>query len=228
MNPPILSRDQRAGRYAKARERMVSEQLLPRGVTEQRVLQAMEFVPREFFVEEALRGQAYGDHALPIGEGQTISQPYVVGLMTQALRLRGREKVLEIGTGCGYQTAVLALLCERVFTVERLKSLHIKARRVFDELHLFNILCKIDDGTLGWYEHGPYDAIIVTAAGPRVPEPLLEQLADPGILVMPVGGRDGEQELVTVVKEQGETREEVLENVRFVSLIGDHGFRAAS
>jgi protein-L-isoaspartate(D-aspartate) O-methyltransferase len=206
---------------------MIREQLLPRGVTDPQVLKAMELVPRDFFVEEALRGQAYGDHALPIGEGQTISQPYVVGLMTQALQLRGGEKVLEIGTGCGYQTAILAGLCARVYTVERLKSLHIKARRVFDELHLFNILCKIDDGTLGWPEYGPYDAIIVTAAGPRIPEPLLDQLADPGILVMPVGERGGDQVLVTVVKEQGECREQLLDSVRFVSLIGDHGWRAA-
>ncbi len=228
MKTLTLRPDRRTGKYAKARERMVREQLLPRGVTDPRVLEAMARLPRDFFVDEALRGRAYGDHPLPIGEGQTISQPYVVALMTQALRLRGREKVLEIGTGCGYQTAILAALCDRVYTVERLKSLHIKARRVFDELHLFNILCKIDDGTLGWPEHGPYDAIMVTAAGPRVPEPLIAQLADPGILVMPVGGREGVQELVTVVKEQGETREQVLDSVRFVSLIGDHGWRAAS
>jgi protein-L-isoaspartate(D-aspartate) O-methyltransferase len=204
---------------------MIREQLLPRGITEPRLLQVMEMLPRDFFVEEALRNQAYGDHSLPIGEGQTISQPCVVGTMTQALQLRGHERVLEIGTGCGYQTAILAGLCQRVFTVERIKSLHIKARRILDELQLFNVLCKIDDGTLGWPEHGPYDAIIVTAAGPRIPEPLLEQLDDPGILVMPVGERSGSQELIVVCKEGGEIRRQSLDSVRFVSLIGDHGWQ---
>jgi protein-L-isoaspartate(D-aspartate) O-methyltransferase len=204
---------------------MVREQLLPRGITDPRVLQAMEMVPRDFFVEDALRNQAYGDHALPIGEGQTISQPCMVGIMTQALQLSGREQVLEIGTGCGYQTAILASLCERVFTVERIKALHIKARKALDELQLFNVLCKIDDGTLGWPEYGPYDAIIVTAAGPRIPEPLLEQLDDPGILVMPVGERSGSQELIVIFKEGGEIRRQTLDSVRFVSLIGDHGFQ---
>jgi protein-L-isoaspartate(D-aspartate) O-methyltransferase len=206
---------------------MVREQLLPRGIADPRVLQAMEAVPRDVFVEEALRGQAYGDHALPIGEGQTISQPCVVGIMTQALRLKGGEKVLEIGTGCGYQTAILASLCARVYTVERIKSLHIRARKSLDGLQLFNILCKIDDGTLGWPEYEPYDAIIVTAAGPRIPEPLLEQLADPGILVMPVGEQGGEQELVVVSRQAGEISRQTLDNVRFVSLIGDHGWQAA-
>jgi protein-L-isoaspartate(D-aspartate) O-methyltransferase len=216
-----------AARYAKARARMIREQLLPRGINDPRVLHAMEMLPRDIFVEEALRSQAYGDHALPIGEGQTISQPSMVGIMSQALQLRGGEKVLEIGTGCGYQTAILASLCERVYTVERIKSLHIKARRIIDELQLFNILCKVDDGTLGWPEYGPYDAIIVTAAGPRIPEPLKEQLADPGILVMPVGEQGGGQELVIVKRRGDDFQCETLDSVRFVSLIGDHGWRAA-
>ncbi len=209
--------------YATARTRMVQEQLVPRGITDERVLEAMSVVPRHLFVEDALQSQAYGDFPLPIGEGQTISQPYIVALMTQALGLRGGEKVLEIGTGCGYQAAVLARLCDRVYTVERLKPLAVRARKTFDRLRCLNIVCRIDDGTLGWPEHAPYDAIIVTAGGPRIPDPLLEQLADPGRLVMPVGDRLS-QRLVVVTKEGGECRQQVIEHVRFVSLIGDHGW----
>ncbi len=211
--------------YEKARERMVREQLMPRGITDPRVLAAMNTVPRHLFVEDAFEAQAYGDHPLPIGEGQTISQPYIVALMTQALNLKGHEKVLEIGTGSGYQAAVLAQLCDKVYTVERLKSLHIGARKLFDQLQYFNILCRIDDGTLGWQEHSPYDAIMVTAAGPKVPEPLLTQLADPGVMVIPIGMERWSQELVLITKEQGQTSERVIEQVRFVSLIGNHGWQ---
>ncbi len=202
---------------------MVREQLLPRGITDQRVLEAMQTVPRHLFIEDALHGQAYGDFPLPIGEGQTISQPYIVALMTQALELRGEEKVLEIGTGCGYQTAILAMLSAKVFSVERIKALHIKARRLFDQMHYLNIICKIDDGTSGWPQQAPFDAIIVTAAGPKVPEPLLEQLADPGRLVIPVGDRISQQ-LLVVSKQEGRIEESVIESVRFVSLIGSHGW----
>ncbi|OKY76400.1 MAG: protein-L-isoaspartate O-methyltransferase [Desulfobulbaceae bacterium DB1] len=209
--------------YALARARMVREQLVPRGIHDERVLDAMGTVPRNLFVQDALQSQAYGDFPLPIGEGQTISQPYIVALMTQALRLRGHEKVLEIGTGCGYQTAVLARLCERVYTVERIKSLHIMARRTFDRLALLNIVCKIDDGTLGWPEHGPYDAIMVTAAGPHIPPALLDQLADPGRLIIPVGDRMS-QELIVVDKVEGSISRQCIESVRFVSLIGSQGW----
>jgi len=211
--------------YEKARERMVREQLMPRGITDPRGLAAMNTVPRHLFVEDALEAQAYGDHPLPIGEGQTISQPYIVALMTQALNLQGHEKVLEIGTGSGYQAAVLAQLCEQVFTVERLKSLYIGARKLFDQLQYFNIRCRIDDGTLGWQEHSPYDAIMVTAAGPKVPEPLLDQLADPGVMAMPIGMERWSQELVVITKEKGQISERVIEQVRFVSLIGNHGWQ---
>ncbi|PIY20151.1 MAG: protein-L-isoaspartate O-methyltransferase [Deltaproteobacteria bacterium CG_4_10_14_3_um_filter_60_8] len=211
--------------YEKARERMVREQLMPRGITDPRVLAAMNTVPRHLFVEDALEAQAYGDHPLPIGEGQTISQPYIVALMTQALNLQGHEKVLEIGTGSGYQAAVLAQLCEQVFTVERLKSLYIGARKLFDQLQYFNLRCRIDDGTLGWQEHSPYDAIMVTAAGPKVPEPLLDQLADPGVMAMPIGMERWSQELVVITKEKGQISERVIEQVRFVSLIGNHGWQ---
>ncbi len=206
-----------------ARSRMVNQQLVSRGIHNPRVLDAMQTVPRHLFVEDALHGQAYGDITLPIGEGQTISQPYIVALMTQALDLKGDEKVLEIGTGCGYQTAILARLCEKVFTVERIKSLYIKTRKRFDQLHCLNVLSKIDDGTLGWPDNGPYDAIIVTAAGPEIPQSLIDQLADPGIMVIPVGPRHS-QELAVVTKKDSEINTTTIEQVRFVSLIGAQGW----
>ena len=207
-----------------ARARMVREQLIPRGISDQRVLDAMAIVPRNIFVQDAFDGQAYGDFPLPIGEGQTISQPYIVALMTQALQLQGNETVLEIGTGCGYQSAVLAHLCERVYTVERIKPLHIKARRTLDRLKYLNVLCKIDDGTLGWPDYSPFDAIIVTAAGPTIPESLLDQLADPGRMVIPVGDRIS-QDLIVVSKNEGTISEKCIEKVRFVSLIGQEGWK---
>ncbi|MBW2502323.1 MAG: protein-L-isoaspartate(D-aspartate) O-methyltransferase [Deltaproteobacteria bacterium] len=203
---------------------MVGEQLIPRNIHDRATLAAMGTVPRHLFVEGAMQDQAYGDFPLPIGRGQTISQPYIVALMTQALNLKGHESVLEIGTGSGYQAAVLSRLCARVYTVERIDSLLVQARKVFDSLHYLNILTKLDDGTNGWPEHAPYDAIIVTAGGPQVPEPLLEQLADPGILVIPVGDR-GMQDLRQVTKKEGKIVEKTIEYVRFVSLIGDHGWQ---
>jgi len=204
---------------------MIREQLIPHGISAPGVLRAMEVVPRHLFVEDALQGQAYGDFCLPIGEGQTISQPYIVALMTQSLGLGKDATVLEIGTGSGYQTAVLSLLCGKVYTVERLKPLLIKARRIFDQLHYLNIVCKVDDGTMGWKANAPYDAIIVTAAGPTVPEALLEQLADPGVLVLPVGDRQS-QELVVIAKRDGQIERRTLEWVRFVPLIGAQGWQA--
>jgi len=203
---------------------MVQEQLIPRGITDQRVLDAMLTVPRHLFVEDALHGQAYADITLPIGDGQTISQPYIVALMTQALELKGDERVLEIGTGCGYQTAVLTGLCEKIFTVERIKSLYIKARKRFDQLHYLNLLSKIDDGTMGWPKNGPYDAIIVTASGPEIPQELIQQLADPGIMVIPVGPRQ-HQELMVVSKQDNVIQQKCIESVRFVSLIGKQGWQ---
>lgn len=209
--------------FEKARRRMLDEQLIPRGIHDPAVLEAMNRIPRHLFVEEALRPQAYGDFPLPIGEGQTISQPYIVALMTQLLELQPTHRVLEIGTGCGYQAAVLAAICARVYTVERIKSLLARARRTFDRLQFFNIQSKADDGTAGWLEHAPYDRIIVTAGGPKVPMPLVEQLADPGILVIPVGERDM-QALTVVQKENGEISSRVAEQVRFVKLLGAHGW----
>ena len=203
---------------------MVKEQLIPRGINDQRTLQAMAEVPRHLFVEDALHGQAYGDHPLPIGRSQTISQPFIVALMTQALQLKGHETVLEIGTGSGYQAAILSRLCAKVYTVERIDTLLVQARKTFDQLHYINILSKLDDGTIGWPENSPYDAIIVTAGGPKVPEPLLEQLADPGILVIPVGDKTF-QELHVVSKRGGRQSTSIIENVRFVSLIGKFGWQ---
>jgi protein-L-isoaspartate(D-aspartate) O-methyltransferase len=203
---------------------MVQEQLLHRGITDEKVLQRMTEVPRHLFVDGAMQASAYGDHPLPIGGDQTISQPFIVAAMTQALQLQGTEKVLEIGTGSGYQAAVLSRLCEKVYTVERINSLLANARKIFDQLHIYNILSRLDDGTLGWSEHAPYDAIIVTAAGPEIPEPLVEQLADPGRMVIPVGGRDV-QGLEYLTKIDGVIKVERLESVRFVSLIGEHGWK---
>lgn len=210
--------------FEKARARMVEEQLLPRSIHDQKTLEAMGKVPRHLFVEDALKNQAYSDFPLPIGRGQTISQPYIVALMTQALGLKGHERVLEIGTGSGYQAAILSRICEKVFTVERIDTLLVQARKVFDSLHYLNILTKLDDGTNGWPEYAPYNAIIVTAGGPKVPLPLLEQLSDPGILIIPVGDR-GVQDLRLVTKKDGEITEKTIELVRFVNLIGDHGWK---
>jgi protein-L-isoaspartate(D-aspartate) O-methyltransferase len=210
--------------YEKARARMVQEQLIPRGIHDPATLKAMATVPRHLFVEDALRTQAYGDYPLPIGKGQTISQPYIVALMTQALQLKGHETVLEIGTGSGYQAAILAQICARVYTIERIDTLLVRARKIFDQLHYLNILSKLDDGTVGWPENGPYEAIIVTAGSPKVPEPLLTQLADPGILVIPVGEKSY-QHLELVIKKDRHQSSTTIESVRFVSLIGEHGWQ---
>lgn len=209
--------------FTKARSRMIEEQLMPRGINDPAVLKAMASVPRHLFVEDALQSQAYADFPLPIGAGQTISQPYIVALMTQLLHLQGHEKILEIGTGCGYQTAVLASICPKIYTVERIKSLLARTRRTFDLLQLYNIVSKIDDGTQGWPQFQSFDAIIVTAAGPLIPEPLISQLADPGTLVMPVDNQ-GSQTLTVVKKQDGNLAITPVENVRFVKLIGSHGW----
>ncbi len=210
--------------YRKARERMVETQIAARGIRDERVLEVMRKVPRHLFVEEALRDQAYADHPLPIGEGQTISQPYIVALMTEALELKGDERVLEVGTGSGYQTAILAELARWVYTIERFARLLERARRVLRELGYANVSFKLGDGTLGWPEEAPFDAIMVTAAGPKVPEPLLEQLAEGGRLVMPIGD-EWSQHLVKVVKKGGRFYRTVLEPVRFVKLVGEYGFK---
>ena len=210
--------------YRIARERMVQNQLAARGIKDEKVLDAMGKVPRHLFVDEALMDQAYQDHPLPIGHGQTISQPYIVALMTQALELKGGEKVLEIGTGSGYQAAVLAEIADKVYSVERVPALLTRARRILDQLGYINCFLKLDDGTWGWKEFAPYDAIIVTAASPRVPPPLLEQLKDHGRLVIPVGD-EFSQTLVRIRKVGDTYVKEDYGGVRFVKLIGDHGWR---
>jgi protein-L-isoaspartate(D-aspartate) O-methyltransferase len=207
-----------------ARERMVKTQLIARGIKDERVLQSMGKIPRHLFVEDALAGEAYNDHPLPIGEKQTISQPYIVALMTEALELKGTEKTLEIGTGSGYQTALLAELSSRVYTVERIKSLLVNARKLLAELGYDNILFKAFDGTLGWKEYSPFDAIIVTAGAPSVPKPLTDQLRDNGRLVIPVGDRYS-QELLKVTKKGDDLAQTSLGGCRFVNLIGIHGWR---
>jgi protein-L-isoaspartate(D-aspartate) O-methyltransferase len=210
--------------FRLAREKMVRTHLLPRGIKDPRVLEAMGKVPRHLFVEEALIGEAYNDHPLPIGNKQTISQPYIVALMTEALELTGTEKTLEIGTGSGYQTAVLAELTRTVFTVERVKSLMVNARDLLNKLGYKNILYKAFDGTLGWQQYKPYDAIIVTAGAPKIPQPILQQLAEGGRLIVPVGNRYS-QELIKVTRRKGRNIQQNLGGCRFVDLVGLHGWK---
>jgi len=203
---------------------MVDRDIMPRGIKDQNVLDAMLKVPRHLFVGETQRMSAYEDHPLPIGEGQTISQPYIVALMTEALKLTGNETVLEIGTGSGYQTAILAELAGRVYSIERIPSLTGRARKVIDDLGYKNVLVKLSDGTMGWEEYSPYDRILVTAGAPSVPEPLIDQLANGGILVIPVGS-NSLQELVRITKnEDGSVKEDRMGSCVFVRLVGKHGW----
>jgi len=210
--------------FEKERSRMVDEQIAFRGVTDPRVLAVMGKVPRHEFMPEALRTQAYGDHAMPIGEGQTISQPYIVALMTELLELKGDERVLEIGTGSGYQAAVLAELCQKVFTIERVKTLADKARATLDRLGYKNVVMKVYDGTYGWKDMSPFDAIIVTAAAPDVPDTLVEQLKDGGRLVIPVGERYT-QVLLKVIKSPSGVVTKTSIPCVFVPLIGAKGWK---
>jgi len=208
----------------RKRERMVREQIEARGITTPEVLAAMRAVPRHLFVQEALAGQAYDDRPQPIGFGQTISQPYIVALMTDLLAIKPGMKVLEIGTGSGYQAAVLAEMGADVYTVERIKELHQQARERLARLGWRFVKLKFDDGTLGWPEEAPFDRIIVTAGGPSVPTPLLDQLSDEGTLVIPVGKTKRMQSLKIVRKERGLSREEDKGGVMFVDLVGRHGW----
>ena len=209
--------------FKLARERMVKDQLLARGIKDERVLQAMGKIPRHLFIEEALAGEAYNDHPVPIGDKQTISQPYIVALMTEALELKGGENTLEIGTGSGYQTAILAELSSRVYAIERIKSLLVNARKLLAQLGYDNILLKAFDGTLGWKEYAPFDAIMVTAGSPHIPQPLIDQLADNGRIIIPVGDRYT-QELIKVTKKGEALKQENMGGCRFVNLIGVHGW----
>ena len=202
---------------------MVDTQLVARGVRDPEVLRALGRVPRHLFVEEALRDRAYGDGALPIGYDQTISQPFMVATMTEALQLQGGEKLLEIGTGSGYQTSVLAEIAERVFSVERIAPLYRRARSLLDQLGYHNVVLRHGDGTLGWSDHAPYDAIVVTAGAPHLPLALRDQLAIGGRLVIPVGERH-QQNLLRITRGEAEDKREMLSGCVFVDLIGSDGW----
>jgi len=210
--------------FENSRKRMVESQIVARGISDRRLIDTMLKVPRHIFVEEAMASQAYSDTPLPIGEKQTISQPYMVALMTELLQLKGTDRVLEIGTGSGYQTAILAQLADRVYTIERIRPLALKARKALDSLGLLNINLRIEDGTCGWESEAPFDAIMVTAGAPDVPGHLIDQLSIGGRLVIPVGNQ-WEQVLVRVIKgADGTIIREESTNCRFVKLIGKFGW----
>lgn len=214
--------DEKTGLW-RARQRMVRTQLEGRGIKDELVLQAMGRIPREAFVPEALRDRAYDDTPLPIGDGQTISQPYIVALMTQTLELKGTEKVLEIGTGSGYQAAVLAEICDKVFSIERSYALSARARKILEDLGYTNVLLRVGDGTVGWAEFSPYDRIVVTAAAPSIPKTLSNQLKVGGILVVPVGDRL-QQELMVVRRTETDFTVQSAGPCVFVPLIGREGW----
>lgn len=211
--------------YQSKRQLMVETQIIRRGVKDRRVINAMLKVPRHLFVDEALWPEAYEDHPLPIGEKQTISQPFIVALMSELLQFTGKEKVLEIGTGSGYQCAVLAELADQVFTIERIPAIAKRARKIFDQLKYSNVMVHIGDGTLGWKEHGPYDGIIVTAAAPGPPKTLIEQLATGGRLVIPIGDEFTQDLIVFTRAGEDDYSEENYGGCRFVKLIGAQGWR---
>ncbi|NLD37827.1 MAG: protein-L-isoaspartate(D-aspartate) O-methyltransferase [Desulfatiglans sp.] len=210
--------------YKHARERMIKTQLIPKGIKDKGVLEAMSKVHRHLFLEEALAGEAYNDHPVPIGHKQTISQPFIVALMTQILKLTGKEKTLEIGTGSGYQTAILAELSSKVYTIERIRPLMEKARYLLNSLDYTNILFKYYDGTLGWQEYAPYNTIIVTAGAPQIPENLVEQLTEGGRMVIPVGGKSS-QDLIEIIRLKTGYKTVRHGGCRFVDLIGAHGWK---
>ncbi len=204
---------------------MVDEQLARRGIGDERVLAAMRRVPRHLFVDEALRDRAYGDHPLPIGEQQTISQPYIVGLMTSLLALEGGEKVLDVGTGSGYQTAVLAALARRVCSIERLPALAARARGIIEGLGITNVWIRVGNGALGWPDEAPFDRILVAAGGPAVPPPLFQQLAPGGRMVLPIG--DATNQTLTLVENvDGQMKTTSYGDCSFVKLVGKYAWDA--
>jgi len=213
-------------KYERQREEMVRTQIEARGIKAPKVLAAFRRVPRHLFVSEALRDQAYGDYPLPIGEQQTISQPYIVAEMTQALDLGEDDRVLEIGTGSGYQAAILAQIVYRVYTIERKRSLYLQARNLFDKLHYHNIVMKYADGTKGWRDESPFDGIIVTAGAPQIPDVLIDQMGEGGRLVVPVGNQHT-QELIKIFRDDQNIRQINLGGCRFVKLVGQYGWKEA-
>jgi protein-L-isoaspartate(D-aspartate) O-methyltransferase len=212
--------------YAVQRERMVRDHIAARGVKDERVLAAMRRIPRHLFVRDTMRSRAYGDHALPIGAAQTISQPYVVARMSEMLEVGPEHSVLEIGTGSGYQTAILAALARRVYSLERIAELAHQAIPRMRQLGLDNVKIQVFDGTVGWSEWAPYDRILVTAAAPKVPEPLLEQLAPGGMLLVPEGTMHLQKLVLYKKSARGEVRRKEGEEVAFVPLLGRHGWKA--
>jgi protein-L-isoaspartate(D-aspartate) O-methyltransferase len=210
--------------YQLAREKMVEEQIISRGIKDPRVIEAFLKVPRHLFVEEALRHKSYEDHPLPIGENQTISQPYMVALMCELLELKGDEKVLEIGTGSGYETAILAELAERVFSIERINPLLQKARKILDTFGYHNIVTRLADGTYGWKDEAPYDGIVVTAAGPEIPQRFLDQLGLNKPMIIPKGDSLS-QTLFKITKTEEGHETELITGCVFVKLIGKYGWK---
>lgn len=208
----------------RRRELMVELQLMSRGIYNEEILRAFMSVPRHRFVGPGVQNSAYADHPLPIGGGQTISQPYMVALMTQCLELRSSDRVLDIGTGSGYQTAVLATIAAHVFTIERIPALTKNAEEILGELGYNNVRFLVGDGTKGWPEEAPFDGIVVTAGAPHLPGPLIEQLAEGGRLVIPVGG-SWSQDLTVVKKVQGKIEEKSVCGCVFVPLVGEHGWK---
>ena len=215
--------EKEALKYERRREKMVQQQIKMRGITDSDVLAAMRRVPRHLFVSDALKDQAYGDFPLPIGEQQTISQPFIVAEMTQALEIGKDDRVLEIGTGSGYQAAVLAEIAYRVYTIERIRSLYVQTRGLLDKLKYHNIIMRCSDGTMGWKDESPFDAIIVTAGSPRIPEPLVEQMAEGGRMVVPVGDQHA-QDLIKITRDSEGTHQTSLGGCRFVKLVGKQGW----
>lgn len=219
-----MSQYQEPVSYSKERAAMVREQLISRGIKDEKVLGAMLKVERHRFVPPAYQNEAYEDYPLPVGEGQTISQPYIVAFMTEALELKKEDKVLEIGTGSGYQAAILAEICDSVFTIEIFQSLALSAMKTLDELGYSNVFVKIGDGYKGWAEHAPYDAIIVTCAPADIPEMLEKQLAEGGRMIIPVGG-DYAQNLILLEKKSGKLQKRTVLPVRFVPMINENGVK---
>ncbi len=217
---PVNNNVNNPDRFSEKRSAMVRDQIVKRGIKDEQVLTAMNSIPRHRFVEESLSSKAYNDHPLPIGEGQTISQPYVVALMTEALNLKAGDRVLEIGTGSGYQAAVLAEIVSEVYTIEIIEDLAEEAEKLLDSLNYINVNAKYADGYFGWEEHAPFDAIIITASANHIPPPLIKQLSEGGKLIIPLGSTLYYQTLTLVTKVKGELEVEQMGGVAFVPMTG--------